>query len=65
MTQPIPTESAAHLLRAQGVACTPQGAEAAAAFAALVLDKSAPGFAKLPFEAEPANYTAALRRAAP
>lgn len=65
MTQPVPAESAAAFIRAQGVATTPQAAEAAAGFAALVLGNSAAGFAKLSFEAEPANYTAALRRGAP
>jgi hypothetical protein len=65
MTNPINPDLAAALLGAQGVASTPEGTEAAARFATLVLGNSAKAFAQLAFEDEPSGYTAALRRNAP
>ena len=65
MTNPINSDLAAALLGAQGVASTPEGAEAAARFATLVLGNSAKAFAQLAFEDEPSGYTAALRRNTP
>ena len=52
-------------LQLQGVATEPQRAQAHAALTATVLDAAAPAFAELPFEQEPAAFTAELRRAAP
>ena len=65
MTNPINTDVAAALLGAQGVAPTPESAEAGARFAMLVLGNSAKAFAQLTFEEEPSGYTAALRKHAP
>jgi hypothetical protein len=65
MKDPVTPELAAALLAAQGVKTTPQGAEAGARFAALVLGNSAAAFALIAFEAEPASYTAILRKSAP
>jgi hypothetical protein len=65
MKDPMTPELAAALLAAQGVTTTRQGAEAGARFAALVLGNAAPAFARIAFEAEPASYTALLRRSAP
>ena len=65
MTKPLTPENAAALLAAQGLASTPESAEAAARFATLVLGKSARVFAQLAFEDEPSGYTAALRKNSP
>ncbi len=65
MTNPINPELAAALLAAQGLASTPESAEAGARFAALVLGNSAKAFARLAFEDEPSGYTAALRKHSP
>jgi hypothetical protein len=65
MTDPVSPETAAALCRAQGVAVTPEGAADVARFATLVLTNSARAFEKLPFEAEPSGYAAAMRRNAP
>jgi hypothetical protein len=65
MKDPVTPELAAALLAAQGVKTTPQGAEAGARFVALVLGNAAPAFAQVAFEAEPASYTAILRKGAP
>ena len=65
MTNPINPDLAAALLGAQGVAATPEGAEATARFATLVLGNSAKAFAQLGFEEEPSGYTAAMRSNAP
>lgn len=61
MTKPINPDVAAALLDAQGIASTPESAEAGARFATLVLCNSARAFAQLAFEEEPSGYTAALR----
>lgn len=65
MTNPINSDLAAALLAAQSIATTPEGAEATARFATLMLGNSAPSFAKLAFEDEPSGYTAAMRKHAP
>jgi hypothetical protein len=62
MTQPLPTDAAAALLAVQGLASTPESADANARFTTLVLSKSATAFSRLAFEEEPALYTAALRQ---
>jgi len=65
MKDPVTPEVVAAWLAAQGVKSSPQGAEAGARFAALVLGNSAAAFSRIAFEAEPASYTALLRRSAP
>lgn len=65
MTNSIHPDVAAALLGAQGIASTPESAEAGARFATLVLGKSAKAFAQLAFEDEASGYTAALRKGAP
>ncbi len=65
MTNPINPDLAAALLVAQGLASTPESAEAGARFATLVLGNSAKAFAQLAFEEEPSGYTASLRKNAP
>jgi hypothetical protein len=62
MTQPLSTDAAAALLAVQGLASTPESADANARFTTLVLSKSAAAFSLLGFEDEPAGYTAALRQ---
>ena len=62
---PLKPADAAALLAAQGIEATPEGAEAGARFATLVLGKSAKAFAQLAFEDEASGYTAALRKGAP
>jgi len=61
MTTPLTSDAAATLLAAQGVAVTPEGAEANARFATLQLGNAAKAFGRLEFEREPSGYTAALR----
>ena len=65
MTNPLNPDLAAALLGAQGIASTPESAEAGARFATLVLGNSAKAFAQLAFEDEASGYTAVLRRNAP
>jgi hypothetical protein len=65
MNSPLKPADAAALLAAQGIEATPEGAEADARFATLMLGKSAAPFARLAFEDEPSGYTAGLRRNAP
>jgi hypothetical protein len=65
MTQLLMPEHVAALLAAQGIATAPEGTEATARFATMVLGNSAKAFAQLAFEEEPSGYTAALRKGAP
>lgn len=61
----IKPEHAAAMVRALGVAPTPESAAEDAKWAASVLERAAGAFARLAFEAEPSGFAAAQRRAAP
>jgi hypothetical protein len=65
MKPDINAELAATLAKAQGVQTAEGNATESAAWVAGVLERSAPAFAQIAFEDEPAGFTAAQRRAAP
>jgi hypothetical protein len=65
MKPEISPELAAALVAAQGVQTAQGNAAESAAWVAGVLERSAPAFAQIAFEDEPAGFSAAQRRAAP